>query len=409
MDRRVNGEHADILFEPCQLGRMEAPNRIVRAATYEGLGDRQGAPRPELGTLYAELARGGVGTIITGFAFVAPDGRAMQPGQCGIHEDALVEPWRRVVELVRAVGRPVRLIMQLAHAGRQTLRRTTGLPVVGASRKRCSYFRQRVRALSITEVDGVVRQFGEAAVRAQQAGFDGVQIHGAHGYLVHQFLSPWTNQRKDRWGDRPLFLEEIVREFRRRCGEEFAVLVKLSGDEDRSPGVRVEDAVETAKRMEAASVDALEISYGTMEWALNIIRGAVPVDEVFAVNPLFKRVPRIIRGLWKSVRLESYLEQFIPFQENYNVAAAEKVKRAVDMAVIPVGGIRRLEGMKACITTHGLDAVSLCRPLICEPDLPEQMRMGKRTRTSCTSCNLCTVHADGEAPVHCYQKERESS
>jgi len=397
------------LFTPLALSRITLENRLFRAATYEGFGDSRGFPRPELGEFYLDLARGGVGTIITGFAFVSRAGRAMQPAQCGIDDDDKVGPWKAIVDRVKREVPSVRMVMQLAHTGRQTRRESTGLPVVGASSRQCSYFRQRVTALEDRNVETIVAEFGRAAFRARQAGFDGVQVHGAHGYLVHQFLSPWTNTRTDRWSDRPLFLEEIVRDVRRMCGDDYPVFVKLSAIDDYDPGIRVDDTIRTVKRLETCGVDAVEISYGTMEFALNIIRGRCPVDLVLEVNPLFNRIPAAVRGVWKWLRAGSYTERFIPFEENYNAAAAARIRAETSLPVIVVGGVRTLAGMRNCLISYGLDGVSLCRPLIAEPDLPLMLRNGLSDRSSCTNCNLCTIYCDSSRSLRCYRKRKETT
>jgi len=292
--------------------------------------------------------------------------------------------------------------MQLSHAGRQTRREATGLPVVGASTRQCSYFRQSVRALDEAGIQTVIAGFADAAWRAREAGFDGVQVHGAHGYLVHQFLSPWTNTRTDRWGERPLLLLEIIRAIRRRCGEEFPLLVKLSAADDAPVPLRVTDTIDTVKRLEELEIDAVEISYGSMEYALSIIRGAMPIELAMQINPLFSRYPAVVQWLWKKLALPGYKTKTQPYREAYNLEAAAQIKRATSLPVIPVGGFRRLESMVAALTEYGLDAVSLCRPLICEPDWPAKLRRGESERSRCTNCNLCTIHVDGREPVRCY-------
>ncbi|MDD3276064.1 MAG: NADH:flavin oxidoreductase [Kiritimatiellales bacterium] len=395
------------LFTPLKLQNITLKNRVLRSATYEGLGDPSGCPRTELANVYRNLAQGGVGAIITGFVYTSQAGRAMHPSQCGIDDDKKTEEWKTIIEQVKNDFPDIRFFMQLAHTGRQTRSEVTGQPAVGVSSKKCTYFRQPVTVLSCNEIETIIREFGQAARRAKAAGFDGVQLHAAHGYLIHQFLSPWTNTRRDRWGHPHLFLEETIRAVKSSCGQNFPLLLKLSAADDNTPGIRLSDTIETIQRMESFHIDAVEISYGTMEYALNIIRGTCPVDLVLHANPLFNKTPRIFRNLWKIFREKSYTSRFIPFDKNYNMEAAAQIKKATSLPVIVVGGIRDKESMITALTTYGLDAISLCRPLICDPDWPQKIKAGLSLGSACTNCNVCTIQCDSPQPLQCHQNMKK--
>ncbi|MCX6827205.1 MAG: NADH:flavin oxidoreductase, partial [candidate division Zixibacteria bacterium] len=156
----------DILFNPLPLRRITLKNRIIRSATYEGLGDESGIPCQELADLYCRLALGGVGALITGVVFISWEGRAMQPRQCGIDSDNKIEAWRRIIDRVRKAETGVKLFMQLAHTGRQTRREVTGRAVLGVSSKACTYFRQTVRVLRDEDISKIIREFARGASRA---------------------------------------------------------------------------------------------------------------------------------------------------------------------------------------------------------------------------------------------------
>ncbi|HVN98227.1 MAG TPA: NADH:flavin oxidoreductase [Syntrophorhabdaceae bacterium] len=390
------------LFKQLNLRNIVLKNRIIRSATYEGWGDPTGVPQPGLGDLYATLARGGVGALITGFVYVSAEGRAMQKRQCAMDRDAMIEPWRQIVGRAKEAAADLKIFMQLAHTGRQTRREITGREVLGVSSKKCSYFRQSVRPLDTREISRIIDDFAQAARRAQQAGFDGIQIHAAHGYLIHQFLSPLTNRRRDEWADRPLFLEQIVKHIRGHCGSGFPVLVKLSAMEDTECGIRLSDTIQTIERLKPLQVDAWEISYGTMEYALNIIRGALPWDTAFEINPLLSGIPKWLRTVWKKCFMRQYVKRIMPFSEGYNIPSAAEIKRRTGETVLAVGGLHSASVMRDSLTLHGLDAVCICRPLICEPDFPEKIRLKSSNQSACTKCNLCLIHCDGTTPLRCY-------
>lgn len=397
------------LFKPLPLRSITLKNRIVRSATYEGLGLPDGTPRPELADLYRRLAEGGAGVLITGFAFISQTGRAMQPGQCGIDSDEKIAAWKKIIEPLKLDFPETALFMQLAHTGRQTRSAATGLPAAGVSKRRCSYFRQQVHVLSSGEIETIIDEFAAAARRAQNAGFGGVQLHAAHGYLIHQFLSPWTNDRNDRWGNPEAFLQSTIRAVKAACGDDFPVLLKLSASDDNTPGIRLTDTVQTVRRIAPLGIDAVEISYGTMEYALNIIRGDCPVDLTLKINPLFSRIPRPLQAMWRCFRAPAYIRRFIPFTPGYNLDAAGQVKAATDIPVFTVGGFRDAAAMAAAVAEGRTDAISLCRPLIIDPDWPRKIKQGISTRSTCTNCNRCTIYCDAPEPTRCRRTTKETA
>jgi 2,4-dienoyl-CoA reductase-like NADH-dependent reductase (Old Yellow Enzyme family) len=398
------------LFAPWKLRNVTAPNRLVRSATYEGLGDREGRPSAELGRLYARLAAGDVGTIVTGFCYVSCRGRAMQPGQCGIDRDELVPAWTEVVRAVRAVRPDCLLVMQLAHAGRQTLESAAGGPVLAPSDRRSPYFRSRPKVMDEADIAAAVSEFACAARRARQAGFDGVQVHAAHGYLVHQFLSPFTNCRRDGWGrDRFAFAAEVIGGIKRACGDAWPVFVKLSAADENPGGMTPELAAGYAARMAALGVEAVEVSVGTMDLALNIFRGGAPLELVMKHNPLFCRRPAWLRALWKLLVFPRMRRRLLPFAEGYNREAARLIRDRSGLPVVLVGGLRSLPFMEEVLALGDADALALCRPLVREPDLAARFRRGQAACSLCTNCNACAVMCDSAFSLRCYARKEDRS
>jgi 2,4-dienoyl-CoA reductase-like NADH-dependent reductase (Old Yellow Enzyme family) len=394
-----------MLFSPWQLRGACAPNRLWRAATYEGLADPQGAPSRALGDLYVQLAVGGVGAIITGFCYVSRAGRAMQPRQCGIDADEKIAGWRPVVAAVREVDRGTLLFMQIAHAGRQTLASSTGGPVLAPTDKVSPYFRSRPIAMDEDQIRTAIGEFVAAARRAQRAGFDGVELHAAHGYLIHQFLSPYVNDRRDVWGeDRLAFLREILSGIRAACGADFPVLVKVSAGDFHPGGVDAELAAGYAARLGELGVAAVEVSCGTMDLAMNIFRGGLPVQRVFEHNPLIGSRPAWQKALWKRFALPRQRRRLEPFAEAYNRDAARAIRRRTAVPLILVGGLRSRTVMDEILASGDADAVALCRPWIREPDLAVRLRADPRARSTCVNCNLCAVMCDSTVPLCCYHE-----
>ena len=371
----------DSIFNPIELGGIQLHNRILRAATDESMGDVNGFPTAQLTALYERLAKGEVGAIITGYIAVAEKGKSTFPGMCTLEADEKIPAYRTLTDAVHQYETPI--IAQIAHCGAQ-----------GATKY------GKVCALKEVEIHTIIRQFIEAAKRASKAGFDGVELHCAHGYLLSEFLSPKKNKRCDKWGgsaeNRFLIVGEIIRGIKAVLPQ-FPVWVKLNGTEKN--GVTEDLAAEYATLMEQAGADAIEVSCGLSEDVFMFARGSVPFDMICHDYPVVKNVPKPLMKLMKPL-VNRLLEPPAP-KRLYNVSAAERIKAKVHVPVIVVGGIHDLPEIESVINEHGLDAVSLCRPLILEPTLVQKYKSGKQTEAKCIECNYCMIGIS-QRPLRCY-------
>lgn len=346
------------LFEPVSIGQLKLDNRIVRSATYEKRADENGFITPSLIDLYETLATGGAGLIITGCALVHVSGR-MIPQMIGAHSDIYTDGLRRLTDAVHDIDG--RIALQIAHGGRQcSARMLGGEEAMAPSAVYDASTRTTPRAMEDHEIWQMVEAFADAAWRAQFAGFDGVQLHAAHGYLISSFLSPFTNQRDDYWGGdeerRFHFLEEIVKAVTDTVGWNFPLLVKMNVADMMPGGLEPQEAGRIAQRLGPLGVAAIELSGGMRE-----------------------STPPTIRPGIKS-----------PEDEAYFRAASWAFKQAVSVPIILTGGMRTRAVMEDVISSGAADMVGLSRPLIREPLLPVQMRDEGRLGAECTSCNKCT-------------------
>ncbi len=390
------------LFTAIKLGQLTLENRLVRAATYEGMGDAQGIPTAQLKEMYQQLAQNDVGLIITGFNHFCQEGRAMQPLQCGIETDEKIKAWKEITETVHQYQ--AKIILQLAHTGRQTIRNATHSTIWAPSAIRCTYFRSKPKALTEEKIIEIINDFAQACFNAKSAGFDGVQIHCAHGYLIHQFFSPHTNRRKDRWGgtieNRARFAIEVIKKCREKCGDDFPIILKISAGDDRN--LYLNDIVDIASLIEKTiNIQAIEVSYGTMEFALNIIRGGIPLKIALEHNPLFNRFPQWIKNAAMKFYYPYYMKKIKPFQENYNLDSAMYFLNRLKTPLILTGGIRQKSEMEKMIN-RGFSALSLSRPFLAEPNFAQKLKENSDYRSRCTNCNLCTLYCDSLIPIRCF-------
>ncbi len=348
-----------ILFKPGNIGQMELKNRFVRSATAESAADEKGFITDRFFHIYRALAEGGVGLIITGHAYVQPNGKA-GPGQTGVYKDDLVPGLRQLASEVHNGSPDCRIAVQISHAGRQVARSVANDPVAPSAVTDAATG-TTPREMTETEIEECINSFADAAGRVKTAGFDAVQIHSAHGFLISSFNSRHTNRRTDNWGGSlencMRFLMETYRRVRTKVGEDYPVMVKLNGADFVDDGIEIDESVQIARALADEGIDAIEVSGGMYE-------------SYKGKNAVRTRIRK-------------------PEQEAYFLPYAEEIKKAVgDVPVIAVGGIRSAPVMERIITEGKADFISLCRPLIREPDLPEKIRNGKE-KTDCISCNGC--------------------
>jgi 2,4-dienoyl-CoA reductase-like NADH-dependent reductase (Old Yellow Enzyme family) len=344
-----------MLFEPGTIGTLELPNRLIRSATAARMVDPDGRPRPPLKTLYRDLAEGGVGLIISGHMYVHPSGKA-HPEMTGIYADDLIPDLAGPVAAVHAAGG--RIAAQINHGGMQCSRRTVS-QAIAPSAIDAPFLSQPAREMTIDEIARLVQAYANAARRAREAGFDAVQLHGAHGYLISQFLSPFVNRRADAWGGdlegRMRFLRAICVAVREQVGPDYPVFIKLGMQDAVEGGLSAEEGAQVAAALLDMGLDGIEISGG--------VGGGTGLNS---------------RAGIRSQADEAY---FRPL--------AQRARSATDLPIALVGGLRSREVMEDVLETGDADFISLCRPLICEPDLPNRLRDGLQERASCISANRC--------------------
>ncbi len=340
-----------LLFTPFKIGSLELKNRFIRSATTSYWSDKRGIIRPEIFELYSRLAKGGVGLIIKGHLFVKESGKA-HVGMAGISNDYHIPKLRTLTrEIHKNEGK---IAAQLNHGGMLSLGDRAGPSeyLVGA---------HKTRALSSEEIHEIVESFGEAAERAMTAGFDCVQIHGAHGYLISQFLSRLTNRRTDEWGgnlkNRMHLLLEIYDTIRRRVCKKFPIMLKINCDDFSPNGFTIDDSVRVAETICRRGLQTIEVSGG----------------GIGGQEPLRQRA----RSLDQKLSEASFAGHAIRIR---------KTTKPTSLAL--VHGIRSLECMEALVNKDLADLISMSRPFIREPDFVKKLKAGQKAST-CTSCNKC--------------------
>ncbi len=335
---------------------MVLANRFVRSATWAGMATDDGASTPQLVNLLSNLAAGQVGLIITGHAYVRPDGQHA-PWQLGIHQDTLIPGLQ---DLTRAVHEhDSKIVVQLGYGG--------------------AYLsKSRVRSMSARDFQELAEAYGQAALRARNAGFDGVQIFAAHGFFLSQMLCPRYNDRTDKYGgtiaNRARALIEVLEAIRRAVGRYYPVLAKLNCRDYVENGLTLEDSVEVAGMLEKAGIDAIELSGGLLNNP-NIMRSTIDTGDALA---FFQPEARVF-------------------------------KRTVDVPLILVGGIRSVDTAEKLVTEGTVEYISMSRPFIREPGLIKRWKAGDLREAACISCDNCFEPLKKGEGVSCVPLEPEEA
>jgi len=346
------------LFSQTMLGPISLRNRFIRSATWEGMASEDdGSVTESLIEYYKTLASGGVALIITGYTYIDPAGKA-SPRMLAIDSDHLISGLSKLTEAVHQ--RNAKIILQLAHGGSQT-KYETGLPKVAPSAVQERSTGVVPKQLSKDEIKTLIDRFTEAAKRAYKAGFDGIQLHAAHGYLLSQFLSSYSNRRTDEYGgpieNRARIIFEIYESIRNSLSRDFAILIKINcSDFDEEKGFTPEESLWVCEKLSEMGIDAIELS------------GGIPAAG--SMSPARTKI--------NSPETEAYFRDY-----------AKAFKPHLRCPLILVGGIRSIQTIETLYKNNVADFFSMSRPLISEPDLINRWAGGNTEKARCISCNKC--------------------
>ena len=361
------------LFDTTVINGLELKNRFVRSATWEGMAGEDGSCSDRLTQAMVDLVEGEIGLIITSHTYISKQGQA-GPWQLGIHRDELTSGLEKMTSAVHRSGGKV--VLQLAHAGFRAPLELTGGEAMGPSMQPVESG-PKCREMTRVDLETVTGAFADGAERAQRSGFDGVQIHSAHGYLLSQFLAPAYNRREDEYGgsleNRARIVMEVLQAIRSRVGPGYPVMIKMNSEDFLPNGLTTDEMVQVAVLLKGAGVDAIELSGGTGD-----------------------------SGKFVPVRMGKIGSED---KEGYYREAAGKFKEAVDTPLMLVGGIRSYNVAKHLVGRGLADYISLSRPLIREPDLISRWKSGDTRKSECLSDNLCFRPIRAGKGMYCYAEE----
>jgi 2,4-dienoyl-CoA reductase-like NADH-dependent reductase (Old Yellow Enzyme family) len=389
--------HTNMIFSPAKIGDLTLRNRIIRAGCFEGMA-QGGEVTEQLIDHHRELARGGIAMTTVGYLAVSHDGRAFE------HElwmrKELLPGLRRLTDAVHREGAAASV--QLVHCGFFADPKVIGRKPLGASRKLCTFRMSVSVEMMESDIEEKTSDFAAAAVFAREAGFDAVEVHAGHGYLLSQFLSLWTNRRKDRYGgslqNRLRFPADVLQRIRSRVGDGFPILVKMNQTDGMSGGLSLDEAVEVAKGLEAAGASAIIPSCGfTAKTPFMMMRGNLPTREMAEnqADLMMKLSLRLFGRLFV---------QYYPYRPLFLLEGALRIREAVDIPVVYVGGVLTKNHIQTALGS-GFEFVQVGRATVRDPAFVENMETGVNDGSDCDICNRCVAAMDGGG-VYCVSREK---
>ena len=372
------------VFTPVTIGPVTLRNRIIRSAAFENMAYGN-SPSEALFDYHTAVARGGVGMTTLAYASVNRSGLSFD-GQLWMREE-IVPGLRRITDAVHEAG--AKCSIQLGHCGNMTHRATCGCMPVGASSGFNLYSPTFVRGLKIKEIDALVEDFGKAVNLAREAGFDCVEIHAGHGYLISQFLSPYTNHRHDEYGgsleNRMRLMRRVITRVLEAAGNDMGVIVKMNMHDGFRRGMQEEECLEVARELERLGVHAIVLSAGFVSKApMEVMRGAMPLRTMthYMDTRKFWWLKALVR-VFGRVMIPT-----VPYREGYFLDDAKHFRAAVKLPLIYVGGLVSLNKMEEVLEA-GFDGLQVARALVRDTDFVNKLHSGEITRSECGHSNYC--------------------
>lgn len=398
-----------LLFTPVTLGPLTLRNRSIRSAAFESMCPGN-VPSPQLLDYHRSVAAGGVGMTTVAYAAVTRSGLSFDR-QLWMRSE-IVPGLRELTDAVHAEGAAASI--QLGHCGNMSHKSICGCLPVGASSGFNLYSPTFVRGLRADELPEMAKAYGRSVCLAREAGFDAVEIHAGHGYLISQFLSPSTNHRKDEFGgtlaNRMCFMEMVMEEVMKAAGNDMAVLVKMNMRDGFRGGMELDESLQVAKKLQELGAHALVLSGGFVSKApMYVMRGEMPIRTMTYYMTCW--------WLKYGVRLVGkYMIPSVPFREAYFLEDALKFREALDIPLVYVGGLVSRQKIEE-VLNHGFEAIQMGRALLNEPDFVNRMRREENARCNCRHSNYCIArmytldmachqHLQEELPP-CLKKEIE--